>query len=54
MMASQERPTEMNRRLNQLQRMALIVGAVGLLLVVGGALFDLNQTFQSYLFSYLF
>lgn len=54
MMASQESTNELNRRLNQLQRIALLIGGVGLLLVVVGALFDLNQTFQSYLFSYLF
>ena len=51
--ATDER-NEMDSRLDRMQRNALIAGAIGLLLVIVGALFDLNQLFQSYLFSYLF
>jgi hypothetical protein len=43
-----------NSRLARIQRNALIAGAVGLLLVVVGVLVDLDQVFQSYLFTYLF
>src|SRR5687767_14999328 len=41
-------------RLDRLQRNALIAGVLRLLLVVIGVLVDLDQVFQSYLFTYLF
>jgi hypothetical protein len=40
--------------LDRLQRRALVVGVVGLLLCLGGALLSPSQFFQSYLFAYLF
>lgn len=41
-------------RLDRVQRRALIAGAAGLVLVIIGALLDLDQVFQSYLYTYLF
>ncbi len=41
-------------RFDRLQRSALIAGGIGLLLAIVGALFDLDQFLQSYLFAYLF
>lgn len=40
--------------LDRLQWRSLVVGAVGLLLCLGGALLSPSQFFQSYLFAYLF
>jgi hypothetical protein len=54
MIDTRETPNEMNIRLGRVQRTALIVGGVGLLLVIVGAVIDLDQVFQSYLFTYLF
>ncbi|MEZ4728558.1 MAG: hypothetical protein R3E79_15600 [Caldilineaceae bacterium] len=39
---------------DRFQRWALIVGGVGLLLAILGAVFDLGQFFRAYLFAYLF
>jgi hypothetical protein len=47
-------PDEIKMRLDRIQRRALIAGAIGLVLVVVGALLDLDQVFRSYLFAYLF
>ncbi|MEZ4618498.1 MAG: hypothetical protein R2867_23695 [Caldilineaceae bacterium] len=41
-------------QLQRLQRPAMIVGGVGLLLAIGGAIFDLTQFWQSYLLAFLF
>jgi hypothetical protein len=54
MIETQAAAAEMKNRLDRMQRNALIVGAVALVLIVVGALVDLNQVFQSYLFTYLF
>ncbi len=40
--------------LSHWQRMSLLVGVAGVLLVVTGALFDRDQTLRSYLFAYLY
>ena len=45
---------EIKARLDRIQRRALIAGAIGLVLVLVGALLDLDQVFRSYLFAYLF
>lgn len=45
---------EVDSRLNRVQRNALIAGVVGLVLAIIGALVDLDQVFQSYLYNYLF
>jgi hypothetical protein len=41
-------------QLDQMQRRAVVVGAAGLLLCLGGAFLSPSQFFQSYLFAYLF
>jgi len=54
MIESRQAPDELKSLLDRVQRNALIVGGVGLVLVIIGALVNLDQVFQSYLFSYLF
>lgn len=54
MIDTSQAPDTANVRLDRVQRRALIVGAVGLVLVIVGAVLDLDQAFQSYLFTYLF
>src|SRR5215204_1349833 len=54
MIESRQAPDELKSLLDRVQRNALIVGGVGLVLVIIGALVNLDQAFQSYLFSYLF
>jgi hypothetical protein len=54
MIESRQASDEIGIRLDWVQRRANIVGGLGLVLVVVGALFDLDQVFQSYLFTYLF
>jgi hypothetical protein len=54
MIETQHAPDEMKSRLDRMQRNALIAGVVALLLVAVGVWVDLDQVFQSYLFSYLF
>ena len=41
-------------RLQRIQRPSLIIGVVGLLLSIGGAILNLEQFWQSYLLAYLF
>lgn len=41
-------------QLDRIQRIALIAGVVGIVLLVVGAVFDLTQFFQSYLYAYMF
>ena len=54
MIESRQAPDELKNLLDRVQRNALIVGGVGLVLVIIGAVVNLDQVFQSYLFSYLF
>ena len=54
MIETRQAPDEMRVRLDRLQRNALIAVVVGLVLVVVGGVVDLDQLFQSYLFTYLF
>jgi hypothetical protein len=48
------RSEPLRSQLNRVQRGALIVAAIGLALCIVGALLNLPQFFQSYLFAYLF
>ncbi len=41
-------------QLHRLQRPAMIVGGIGLLIAIGGAMIDLEQFWQSYLLAFLF
>ena len=53
-MSSMEAAPPPEADFRRIQRGALIAGVVGLVLCVIGALFDLDQFFQSYLWAYLF
>src|SRR3954452_24956841 len=54
MIESRPAPDQLKVRLDRVERSALIAAAIGLVLVIIGAVVNLNQVFQSYLFSYLF
>jgi len=54
MIESRPAPDPLKVRLDRVERNALIAAAIGLVLVIIGAVLNLNQAFQSYLFSYLF
>jgi hypothetical protein len=54
MIETRQVPNELKHSLDRIQRRALIAGGVGLVLVVVGALLDLDQVFRSYLYTYLF
>jgi hypothetical protein len=54
MMETQQQANELKLRLDRAQRNALIAGVVALALVVVGVFVDLDQVFQSYLFTYVF
>lgn len=47
-------PDNLNAVLTRIQRLAAIVGVVGLALLIFGALTDKTQFFQSYLFAFIF
>ncbi len=44
----------LNTQFDRIQRQALMVGGIGLLLAMMGAFFNLDQFFRAYLFAYLF
>lgn len=48
------RTEALHLQLDQIQRRSLLVGGLGLLLCLGGALFNPGQLFRSYLVAYLF
>lgn len=54
MIESGTAPDQLRVRLDRVERNALIAAAVGLVLVIIGAVLNLNQAFQAYLFSYVF